>query len=475
MRRSQNVCAALCLLWMKLTSAGNNCVKNAVLCEGYPEKTVWQPGRQRHSDGTLYQDDWLVSLTEGIASALLSASLSIVPCPKPCLPTLVEGVDDMLDRKLLSHFTVNLSRVLTLFSDKTNPFVSLLLPMAAQKPALMHSLLCVSSSHLWTRTNQRNVEYLARQDYHFSKAVKFFWMDVMPSREADPETADCATAITMLFCLDTIAKGDTQGQYKVHLQSAGPLYRASLEVYRRAADQRHGTEFNKFLWEFFAYHDVLNSITSLEHRPGWFQNIVLPGFVPGAAGALLGVFDGLFSFLSRITVLRDEIRRRRALHENPSEFLVLEDGLEIDLALRQWQPQVTQEQDPLRFFSSQLYRQCTWVYLYRTIKPSHPTSKVTEAVDTGLEYLRILPEESGAQSILLLPLFLLGCAAFEPRQRPEISRRFEGLYKWSGLGNIEPAHAVVKRMWVLMDEGDMDRTWDWEQIMKDMGQDFLVT
>lgn len=30
--------------------SGNNCVKNSVVCQGYPEKTYWQPGRQK-TDG----------------------------------------------------------------------------------------------------------------------------------------------------------------------------------------------------------------------------------------------------------------------------------------------------------------------------------------------------------------------------------------------------------------------------------------
>jgi hypothetical protein len=74
-----------------------------------------------------------------------------------------------------------------------------------------------------------------------------------------------------------------------------------------------------------------------------------------------------------------------------------------------------------------------------------------------------------------MPLFILGCAAFVPSQRPEISRRFQGLHEYSRLGNIVTAHEVVKKIWELMDQGDEEKSWDWEKIIKEMGYDFLVT
>jgi len=115
------------------------------------------------------------------------------------------------------------------------------------------------------------------------------------------------------------------------------------------------------------------------------------------------------------------------------------------------------------------------VYLYRTIMPSEASPKILNAVESGLEFMRLLPEQSGTQSILLMPLFLLGCAAFDKDQRPEISQRFRGLHEWSSLGNILPAHKVVQEIWSLMDAGDEEATWDWERLMVQMGFDFLVT
>ena len=84
-------------------------------------------------------------------------------------------------------------------------------------------------------------------------------------------------------------------------------------------------------------------------------------------------------------------------------------------------------------------------------------------------------QDGSTQSILLMPLFLLGCAAFEPEQRPEISAAFKRLQEWSGLGNISYAREIVEQIWGMMDEGREEETWDWEGIIAGRGWDFLIT
>ncbi|KAF8537395.1 fungal-specific transcription factor domain-containing protein [Trichophaea hybrida] len=399
----------------------NNCVKNSVVCQGYPEKTVWQPGRQKNEVRQ--------------AATVISRSL----------PTLVDGLETRMDQYLLDHFTHRVSRILTLFDDESNPFHDYLLPLAMRHRALMHSLLALSSSHL-ANTNGHHPDYEHAQG-------------------ADSNNA----ATALILCLDSIAKGDTSGEYRPHLDAA----RHMLGVDESQDDIR----LRRFLYEFFAYHDVASSITIVgSSRPGSFlDDYPVPAFImQPEAGAMLGVLDGLFRHMSKITVLRNQIRERRAKGIKPSvDYKTLGQAVAIDNEIHEWQP--AQPPNTARYVAAQLYRQCTWVYLYRTIMPSEPSPKILNAVESGLEFMRLLPEQSGTQSILLMPLFLLGCAAFNPDQRPEISQRFRGLHEWSSLGNILPAHEVVQKIWSLMDAGDEEATWDWERLMVQMGFDFLVT
>ena len=85
-----------------------------------------------------------------------------------------------------------------------------------------------------------------------------------------------------------------------------------------------------------------------------------------------------------------------------------------------------------------------------------------------------MPAGESTQSIVLLPLFLMSCAAFEEGQRAELEGAFDAVQAYSNLGNIRPARRVVRRVWEMMDWRD-ERSWDWESVMADMGIDLLVT
>jgi hypothetical protein len=89
--------------------------------------------------------------------------------------------------------------------------------------------------------------------------------------------------------------------------------------------QSQNPEFRKFLWEFFKYHEISNSLTALDRRPFLLtENFVLPSFVQPGAGSLIGVLDGLFGYMSKITILRDKVRARRARNRTDGGLPVIE-------------------------------------------------------------------------------------------------------------------------------------------------------
>ena len=144
----------------------------------------------------------------------------------------------------------------------------------------------------------------------------------------------------------------------------------------------------------------------------------------------------------------------------------------IDSGLRTWV--CPHAPGSSRYTISMLYRQATWVYLYRTTKESKPHPYIKSAVDDGIRYINDLPAEGSIQSNVLLPLFLIGCAAFEEEQRVQITKAFTGLIAVTGLGNIGFAKEVVGDIWKLMDADDAE-SWDWEKIINSRGWDFLAT
>ncbi|KAL4888980.1 fungal-specific transcription factor domain-containing protein [Aspergillus ambiguus] len=423
-----------------------NCQKNAVVCEGYPPKEIWKSGKQKLEDAARNQS--IISRT---------------------LPLLIDGIETEVDRWFLDHFVYGFSRVLTLINDDSNPFKEILLPMATQHRGLMHSLMCLSGSHLSGLNPEPRLK--ERKYHHFHRAICDLKDNIMPrsskpGEESELLVEDPIIASTIALSLNTICEGETNGEYRPHMDAAR---------YLLVTQKPRNEKFRQFIVEFFQYHDVSNSITSLDRRPAHLHgDLRLPDFVPHAqAGSFLGVFDGLFNYISDVTQLRDRIRQRHLEGYEPAvDYQILSEAVSIDSAIRVWE--TSHAANTPNWYLAQLYRQSTWVYLYRTIRPSRPSDKIAQVVDDGLSYLDQLPQDAGAYSIVLMPLFLLGCSAFLPRQRERIQQGFESLRHYSNLRNIQPAFKVVQKVWEVMDT-KMEDSWDWEKIIKDMNMDFLIT
>ncbi|KAI5363927.1 Putative zn(2)-C6 fungal-type DNA-binding domain, fungal transcription factor [Septoria linicola] len=430
-----------------------NCEKNNVICSGYDEKKIWRSGKQKAMEVRQ-------------------------PAPIPSLPQAYAGVDTTMDYKFLEYFTNRLATVLSV-TDNYNPFEKVIVPMAMDHEGLMASLLYLSGSCMVVNASEPSEEMLSRQAHHNSKAMMVLNESLVQLQLGEPKVINAARptegdpsiAATLLLCLQTVCGGTLNGMWRHHVQAMKVLLSHESSTF---LDVR----FRRFVLEFLLYHDYSSSVTSLtnpldHHSIQLMEDLRSPEMAQPEAATLLGVMDGLFEFISRIRFLRDEIRQKR--HQGimggnyGSAWLLQEE-------LSKWQclyPQGTP-----RYWASLLYRQCVFLYLHRTIRESKPCLQFKRGVDQGLEYLRQLPldhDDDATQSILLMPLFLLGCSAFEPEQRPEITQAFEGLQKWSTLGNIRYAKVIVEEIWVMMDNGRAEETWDWESIIARRGWDFLIT
>jgi len=225
--------------------------------------------------------------------------------------------------------------------------------------------------------------------------------------------------------------------------------------------------------EFFIYHDMSNSMTS-EHQSVFLsQNFELPPFIHMNHRAFVGVCDGLFGFISNVRRLRDHIRARRSNGEKPDvDFPTILEGRTIDADLKQID--TAHEHGTAEWICWQLYRTCVWLYLHRTVNASLPNPQLRAGVEEALIYLQAVPPDDAAQSLLLTPIFMVGCSTFSENHRDAVLDALDTLENYSHLGNIKPAREVIKEIWRLMDAGD-EMSWDWESVMKAMGYDFLVT
>lgn len=421
-----------------------SCQKNNIHCEGYKPVEIWKSGKERAAEARKRSID-----------------------TKFELPPLMEGVENDLDRELLQHFVSRASAVLTLHGDKSsNPFTKILLPMALQHEGLMHSVLCLSASHMYSVSPSQ--EYEDRQVFHRGKALQLLMHDMERQKAGEGGVMvyeDSNVAQILLHLLHSICDGNTSGEYKMHMTAAKQI---------AMTQKSSNPEFQSLFDEFFYYHYIASGITSLDDAEVlMMEDFNLPFKINPETAGLIGVSDGLFGFISRISNLRRRLRARIDEKLEPiMDYEALLATHAIDSGLRSWicpQPPGTP-----RYTISMLYRQATWVYLYRTTKASHSHPFIKSAVDAGIRYINELPAEGWVQSNVLLPLFLIGCAAFEEEQQVEITRAFNGLIACTGLGNITHAKEIVEEIWSLMKAGDPE-SWDWERRVHARNWSFLAT
>lgn len=389
---------------------------------------------------------------------------------------IIQGLESPVDMVFFNHFYHSLSKVLTVHDNVSIPFRDIIVPMVLQddNEGLRHSLLCFAGLHIVGQ--EPNPTYNARQEHHYARALKCLSDDVSKAVESTGATAgtvnqDPTIATTIIHLLIYICKGSTDGSYRIHLDGAREWIAT-----RRFSDP----VFFDFFLEYFVFHEIWNSTTSIDPYPALDMSVdetcpqMFPDPAPqGRVAAMVGVKDGLLGFITKIAGLRRTIRDRRCEEKVPAvDYPIIASSLEIKFDLDAWTP--VQEPNTPAWYFAMFCRECIWVYLYRTIKASKPSEDLTSTVDDALVYLKEVDPIESTQAILLSPLFILGCAAFQEWQRPPIETAFENLLAYSNLGNIRPARQVVRRVWELMDAGD-ERSWDWESIMRDMEIDLLVT
>ncbi|KAK0725465.1 fungal-specific transcription factor domain-containing protein, partial [Lasiosphaeris hirsuta] len=343
-----------------------NCEKNAVVCEGYPEKQIWKSGKERAEE-----------------ERMRSHSLPLIT-----MQPIFHGLETVEDRIFWKHYNEHLSTVLTVEGEHKNAFKDMMIPIAVQHQGLMHSILSLASKHIDFETPyginvMRNnptttVEALReRSVYHHDQARLKFYDDVEFSHaEPSPEYKTLVSARygqMLCFLLEALAEGNPRGEHRLHLSAYRNLISSSPP---------DDSAFFSFIAEFFQYHifadELIHSAGSLEPRQQSKEGAPAPHIHPPR---LLGVADGLLEYLSQITAIRNTIRSNMLAQIDPVvDYVSLYRAAEIDAAIRDWTPRWPPGDSRDRV--GILYKQMLWIYLVRTIYPPSSSASPSMASST---------------------------------------------------------------------------------------------
>lgn len=493
-----------------------NCEKNAVVCEGYNEKTLWKSGKERAEEER--QSRQITHIT---------------------LQPIFQGVETPEDMVFLNHYINHLSGVLTVESQHKNAFKDMLLQMAVEHRGLMHSILALASKHIDYDTPYAmkilgahpkvTLETLtARSEYHYFESLqKLIDKNTHSEGHRDsPEIVSVRYGQILCLLIASIAVGDTRGQHRVHLQAYKTLIQDSPP---------EEPAFLVFITEFFQFHIFADELirNPAQGAPRLATEDWEPS-VPIQPARLLGVADGLFKYLTQITSIRNTIRSNKEAQMDPVvDYNCLWRAAEIDAAIREWTPRWPPGDSRERV--GLVYQQMMWVYLFRTIRypiqsssssspgrafdvfhafqtaqagspplsptspvhsvhdncnnidnehcssypespppiryPPHHDPRITIAVDESLAILDSFKPSEPAQTLLLIPCLVIGAACFDRAQQVRIQNAIRAVKGYTGLRNCDRVLELLKEVWRLMERGEWAAVWDWQRVASRMGLD----
>jgi hypothetical protein len=390
-------------------------------------------------------------------------------------------MDDPLDTQLLSYFMTHAGTTLNIYSETHNPFEGFVIDAALANTGLMHALLCLSASCLLIQQSTLAQEIVVRHSHHFDQAVVTLRKGVQAySSDTSTENADCIVLQTIMLAQEAIVTGEAHGSYRCHLFAAQQLVDSCGDL---------SANVQSFARQFLLYHNLANTISCLDpvnHIATSSQQIKTVGAQgTSSEGCVDGILQGLLDPIARTRQVRDGVRFHRLTNNSRwfKDERLLSLALEVETQLRTWQSRLPPNTP--QYWSSLAYRQGAYVYLYRTIRPSTPSAGLTQVVVEGLSYIslafRDITKNGGASwvcGVLLPPLFLLGCAAFDPVQRQAVIDNLEDLHTCNQRIGIVHARTILEEVWVRMDaaeNGADDDAWDWEAVMKDLDMDILLS
>ncbi|KAI1331562.1 hypothetical protein F5Y16DRAFT_271003 [Xylariaceae sp. FL0255] len=333
-----------------------NCEKNAVVCEGYHEKTLWKSGREKAEEERQRKQS----------------------LPHITLQPIFQGVETTEDRIFFSHYIAHLSGVLTVEGQHKNAFKDMLLQMAVEHRALMHSILSLASKHIDFETPYGNKllsnypkvtleTLMTRSEFHHESAMKQLLAWGARDEGAPEQKANLAPRYGQMLCLllQTAAEGNSAGAHRVHLQAYKHLI---------SENPPPDKAFVTFITEFFQYRVFADELIWLPNDQQ-SKRLATEDWEPWESiepARLIGVGDGLFHYIAKITTIRNIIRNNMRNGVDPvvDSFSVWR-AAEIEAEIRDWAPVWPAGDNRDRV--SLLYKQMMWVYLFLTVHPP-PTS-----------------------------------------------------------------------------------------------------
>ncbi|CAK7225726.1 hypothetical protein SBRCBS47491_005987 [Sporothrix bragantina] len=327
-------------------------------------------------------------VAKGLSELMKNQSLPVIT-----MQPIFTGLETAEDRVFWRHYNDHLSAVFTVEGEHNNAFRDMLVPVATGHQGMMHSLLSLASKHLDYETPygqkvlHRNAKVTIdslhhRGSFHNNEAVKMLRESMYGDSTDDLDSSNLLAAqYGQMLCLvlEALAEGDNNSTHRVH-------YEAFLYLIKNKPPQDDA--FRAFIAEIFYYHILADDLV---HYPdATTKRLATEKWTPVSPihrPRLIGVADGMFTYLCQITTIRNHVRQRiQNGLESWVDYGSLYWASEIESQIHEWAPEWPPGDS--RWRVTLLYKQIAWLHLKTTICPPFvPSTSRSAPASNGSEGL----------------------------------------------------------------------------------------
>lgn len=370
-----------------------------------------------------------------------------------------QPLDVEADRCLLKSFYNTPCELLVPWASSHQDFCWLMTELACADAATLHCLLAMTAAFLKAQGREDSV--VRRGEWHFSRALRLTMQDDRTnghSCNSGGEAEQAVVARALLFCLRSEILGETYASspaYRIH-------WNAISHIVFQCSCRLPSQQLEQLLTNLVKFHGLIHILISLPAEQ-WMSGEAYAGLRMNHNKTEWASLERLSTTLAQVNALRCVIRQKIA----SGETINFEDNLDmmqLEYQLRTYSHSESAAQHSLQM----VYGTCARVYMLRTMLAPRQHPQLRQCTDSSLDLIEAeMRSGCSVLVLLLLPLYLTACAAFDLRQRARVM----GVYRQMDANaevkaRIAREGAVLAELWRLMDNED-PANWDFEKVASD--------
>ncbi|GFF92452.1 lysine biosynthesis regulatory protein LYS14 [Aspergillus udagawae] len=407
------------------------CARNVLLCAWGSDPPTIKPHKSG-GKGLKTKSQRLVRHQSAPKS--MRSDMALSAAPNAIHPQLAHPKTNFL----YSFFYAQAAQTLSIKDGEGNPFVHVLMPMAATSDIVFQAMLAFSG----VIYEQQHSDALATTTWeHYAQAIRSLkhTLTLYVHNQVDRGTELVATVLLLLSL--EVSKADSDGHAFRHL-------RACRELVSGTFAHCHNPQLLGFLAEYYLYtlsllpSSLIEPSDLIEEDIDFAFRILLNNSVP-ATGVLCGCAPEMFRTISKATMVSRRLYDEFTDEAGPS-VECLQERLDLYDYVQSWLPEHADEENAI---VARVYQTALLVLLLQAEPGASENMAMNELVANLVSLLRIIPVESSTTTVLAWPLATVAPCVKSSTDQAFIQQYFGAIVQKYRFGNHRQTEQLLRLIW----------------------------